>query len=56
MALPDPTKRKASFARKSKPADDAGAEAAPAERPSAHAGVQFGPTKSAPGSRLKGGK
>jgi hypothetical protein len=57
MALPDPTKRKASFARKSKPAADAAAaEPAPAERASAHSGVQFGPTKSAPGSRLKGGK
>jgi hypothetical protein len=54
MALPDPTKRKASFARKSKPeTEEAAAEPA---RPSAHPGVQFGPTKSAPGSRLKGGK
>jgi len=57
MALPDPTKRKASFARKSKPdAEEPAAEPSAAMRPSAHPGVQFGPTKSAPGSRLKGGK
>lgn len=57
MTPPDPNKRKASFARKSKPAEpDAAAELRPAERTSVPSSVQFGPTKSAPGSRLKGGK
>jgi hypothetical protein len=52
-ASADPSKRKATFPRKPKPeTDEAASEPAPAARVS----LQFGPTKSAPGSRLKGGK
>ena len=53
MTTADEPKRKASLGRKPAPP----AEAAAAEpKPSQGATLQFGPTKSAPGSRLKGGK
>ena len=53
MTTADEPKRKASVARK--PAPTAGVPAPEAKRPQGMP-VQFGPTKSAPGSRLKGGK
>ena len=51
MTIAGDPKRKASFDRKPKPDDSA-----PETKHSEGMPVQFGPTKSPPGSRQKGGK
>ncbi len=53
MTIADDPERKATFARKPKPIAE---DPIPELRRPEGISVQFGPTKSAPGSRLKGGR